>query len=63
MLPPLALQLLLENALKHNTAFQADPLRLRVAAGRRRRYPHRAQHPAPAPPGPRRSLGPGACKT
>jgi len=30
-LPPLALQLLLENALKHNTAFQADPLRLRVA--------------------------------
>ncbi|MGI4864973.1 MAG: sensor histidine kinase [Janthinobacterium lividum] len=29
-LPPLALQLLLENALKHNTAFQADPLRLRV---------------------------------
>ena len=30
-LPPLALQLLLENALKHNTAFQADPLRLQVA--------------------------------
>ncbi|MGI4885547.1 MAG: sensor histidine kinase [Janthinobacterium lividum] len=30
-LPPLALQLLLENALKHNTAYQADPLRLRVA--------------------------------
>ena len=30
-LPPLALQLLLENALKHNTAFQADPLRLHVA--------------------------------
>ena len=30
-LPPLALQLLLENALKHNTAFQADPLHLRVA--------------------------------
>jgi len=29
-LPPLALQLLLENAVKHNTAFQADPLRLRV---------------------------------
>ncbi len=29
--PPLALQLLLENALKHNTAFQADPLRLHVA--------------------------------
>jgi hypothetical protein len=29
-LPPLALQLLLENAIKHNTAFQADPLRLRV---------------------------------
>jgi hypothetical protein len=29
-LPPLALQLLLENALKHNTAYQADPLRLRV---------------------------------
>ena len=29
-LPPLALQLLLENALKHNTAFQADPLRLTV---------------------------------
>ncbi len=29
-LPPLALQLLLENALKHNTAFQADPLRLVV---------------------------------
>ena len=25
-LPPLALQLLLENALKHNTAYQADPL-------------------------------------
>jgi sensor histidine kinase YesM len=30
-LPPLALQLLLENALKHNTAYQADPLRLLVA--------------------------------
>ena len=29
-LPPLALQLLLENALKHNTAYQADPLRLHV---------------------------------
>ncbi|RZK46618.1 MAG: histidine kinase, partial [Hymenobacter sp.] len=29
-LPPLALQLLLENALKHNAAYQADPLRLRV---------------------------------
>ena len=28
--PPLALQLLLENAVKHNTAFQADPLRLHV---------------------------------
>ncbi|MGI4871080.1 MAG: sensor histidine kinase [Janthinobacterium lividum] len=30
-LPPLALQLVLENALKHNTAYQADPLRLHVA--------------------------------
>jgi hypothetical protein len=30
-LPPLALQLLLENALKHNTAYQADPLHLHVA--------------------------------
>jgi len=30
-LPPLALQLLLENALKHNTAYQAAPLHLRVA--------------------------------
>ncbi|MVN77126.1 histidine kinase [Hymenobacter sp. HMF4947] len=30
-LPPLALQLLLENAVKHNTAFQADPLHLRVS--------------------------------
>ena len=30
-LPPLALQLLLENALKHNTAYQHDPLRLRVS--------------------------------
>jgi hypothetical protein len=30
-LPPLALQLLLENALKHNTAFQSDPLRLHVS--------------------------------
>ena len=29
--PPLALQLLLENAVKHNTAFQIDPLRLRVS--------------------------------
>ena len=29
--PPLALQLLLENVIKHNTAFQADPLRLRVS--------------------------------
>jgi sensor histidine kinase YesM len=28
--PPLALQLLLENVVKHNTAFQADPLRIRV---------------------------------
>ena len=28
--PPLALQLLLENIIKHNTAFQADPLHLRV---------------------------------
>jgi hypothetical protein len=30
VVPPLALQLLLENSIKHNTAFQADPLRLRV---------------------------------
>ena len=30
-LPPLALQLVLENALQHNTAYQADPLRLRVS--------------------------------
>jgi len=30
-LPPLALQLLLENALKHNTAYQAAPLHLHVA--------------------------------
>ena len=30
-LPPLALQLLLENALKHNAAYQASPLRVRVA--------------------------------
>jgi hypothetical protein len=30
-LPPLALQLLLENAVKHNTAFQTDPLRLHVS--------------------------------
>lgn len=30
-LPPLALQLLLENAVKHSTAFQADPLQLRVS--------------------------------
>lgn len=29
-LPPLALQLLLENSLKHNTAYQASPLHLRV---------------------------------
>lgn len=29
--PPLALQLLLENVLKHNTAYQADPLHLRVS--------------------------------
>ena len=28
--PPLALQLLLENVVKHNAAYQADPLRLRV---------------------------------
>ena len=28
--PPLALQLLLENVIKHNAAYQADPLRLRV---------------------------------
>ena len=28
--PPLALQLLLDNVLKHNAAYQADPLRLRV---------------------------------
>ncbi len=28
--PPLALQLLLENVLKHNAAYQTDPLRLRV---------------------------------
>ena len=28
--PPLALQLLLENAIKHNTAFQSQPLHLRV---------------------------------
>ncbi|WP_354586005.1 histidine kinase [Hymenobacter sp. UYCo722] len=28
--PPLALQLLLENVIKHNTAYQADPVRLRV---------------------------------
>ena len=31
--PPLALQLLLENVIKHNTAFQTDPLRLRVSLG------------------------------
>ena len=31
VVPPLALQLLLENVIKHNTAFQADPLRLRVS--------------------------------
>jgi sensor histidine kinase YesM len=30
-LPPLALQLLLENALKHNTAYQANPLHLFVS--------------------------------
>ena len=29
--PPLALQQLLENVIKHNTAFQADPLRLRAS--------------------------------
>ncbi|GAA3964440.1 sensor histidine kinase [Hymenobacter antarcticus] len=29
--PPLALQLLLENVIKHNTAFQTDPLHLRVS--------------------------------
>ena len=29
--PPLALQLLLENVIKHNTAFQADPLKVRVS--------------------------------
>ena len=29
--PPLALQLLLENVIKHNTAFQANPLHLRVS--------------------------------
>jgi len=29
--PPLALQMLLENVIKHNTAFQADPLRVRVS--------------------------------
>jgi hypothetical protein len=29
--PPLALQLLLENVLKHNAAYQADPLHLRVS--------------------------------
>jgi len=28
--PPLALQLLLENVVKHNAAYQADPLRVRV---------------------------------
>ena len=28
--PPLALQMLLENVVKHNAAYQADPLRLRV---------------------------------
>jgi hypothetical protein len=28
--PPLALQLLLENAIKHNTAYQAEPLQIRV---------------------------------
>ena len=29
--PPLALQMLLENVIKHNTAFQTDPLHLRVS--------------------------------
>ena len=50
--PPLALQLLLENAVKHNTALQADPLRLRVsldAAARTLtvRHPHRPRRLAP----------------
>ena len=31
LLPPLALQLLLENAIKHNTALQASPLQVRVS--------------------------------
>ena len=31
LLPPLALQLLLENAIKHNAALQASPLRVRVS--------------------------------
>ena len=30
LVPPLALQLLLENVIKHNTAFQTNPLRIRV---------------------------------
>ncbi|WP_375419004.1 sensor histidine kinase [uncultured Hymenobacter sp.] len=30
MVPPLAVQLLLENAIKHNTAYQAQPLRLHL---------------------------------
>ena len=52
-LPPLALQLLLENAVKHNAALQTDPLHLRVsldaaAATLTVRHPLR---PRPLPPG------------
>ena len=50
--PPLALQLLLENAVKHNAALQAEPLRLRVsldAAARSLtvRHPHRPRRLGP----------------
>ena len=51
--PPLALQLLLENALKHNTAFQADPLRLHVAldAAARTLSVRNTRRPRPLAPG------------
>ena len=35
--PPLALQLLLENVIKHNAAFQTDPLKVRVSLDARTR--------------------------
>ncbi len=58
-LPPLALQLLLENVIKHNIALQADPLHLRVHldAAARTLTVRNPRHPRRLAPGEASGLG------